>query len=152
MKTFFSHKVPSKHYRVVHFLTVITGTLSNQRVVHFGVDKHKYKAKLENCINKIKRSVENKREIKIVYSYIPSNNNGVSNITYGSPPTKKKSSVSKTILLIVSIIAIPILLTAFFQVKMSLVSLNFEPYNSFIGSVVASIVTVFIAYTQLKNK
>ena len=40
LKTFFSHKVPSKHYRVVHFITVITGTLSNQRVVHFGVDKH----------------------------------------------------------------------------------------------------------------
>ena len=111
-----------------------------------------YKAKLENCINKIKRSVENKREIKIVYSYIPSNNNGVSNKTYGSPPTKKKSSVSKTILLIVSIIAIPIFLTAFFQFIMPLVSLNFEPYNSFIGSVVASIVTVFIAYTQWKNK
>ena len=25
---------------MVHFLIVITGTLSNQRVVHFGVDKH----------------------------------------------------------------------------------------------------------------
>ena len=28
---------------MVHFLNIITGTLSNQRVVHFGVDKHKRK-------------------------------------------------------------------------------------------------------------
>ena len=29
-----------RYYRVVHFLTSATGTLLNQRVVHFGVDKH----------------------------------------------------------------------------------------------------------------
>ena len=39
MKTFILTWYPP-NYRVVHFLNIITGTLSNQRVVHFGVDKH----------------------------------------------------------------------------------------------------------------
>ena len=80
---------------MVHFLNVISGTLSNQRVVHFGVDKHRRYAKPAiTCSGKIK-DICNQNYQDVGYSIL-AGSVPVKETTASATETKKATSTTTT--------------------------------------------------------
>ena len=105
-----------------------------------------YKEKLDKYYNDMKKSICDLTDIKIQYPQCPLFYKESMNETFGSMPAQKKKNYTKTPLLLLTIIILPILLAMFYSTVLPYLNIQFGNISTFISGLLGTCITSYIGF------
>lgn len=105
-----------------------------------------YKAKLDKCFSDIKKHVSETNKIIIEYPKCPLFYNSNTDKTFGSVPAKEKNNYTKTFLLIIAVVVLPILLSLLYSKLLPYLNIQFGNVSTFFSGLIGTCVTSYIAF------
>lgn len=105
-----------------------------------------YKEKLDKCYYDITKQVSETSHVDIVYPHCPLFHSDDSDKTYGSVPAQKKRNFTKTTLLIIAVIVIPVILAIIYSTLLPYLNIQFGSVSTFISGLIGTCMTSYIAF------
>lgn len=105
-----------------------------------------YKEKLDKCFSDIKKRSSESAHISIEYPQCPLFYHNDTNKTFGAVPARKKKNYTRTPLLIVAVIILPIILALLYSTLLPYLNIQFGSVSTFFSGLIGTCVTSYIAF------
>lgn len=105
-----------------------------------------YKDKLDKCFHDIKKNSLESDHINIMYPNCPLFPQSTTNKTFGIVPARKKKSYAEVLFLIIAVVIIPIVLALLYSTLLPYLNLQFGNISTFVGGLIGTCVTSYIAF------